>query len=299
MAYPSVTLAEESAGEFPELQKSLESLNQEKKKKQLKELKSLKKQAMENWKNDKKNFRTLYAKEEVDVRRADTQVLSLLYHGEVYEGGMHGMEYYWGETMDTAAGEKLKLTDVVSDMDALAGKIEKQLEKFYSDVEFYQDLDVKAHLMENVENISWVLDYHGLTIFFNPYEIAPYAYGVQVVNIPYYDNSELFLMDLHKIPESYGVELSCGVPYRADLNQDGTTDTLLITYLMDEYGTIEEQYIYLNSKCLKVKQYGFAVNPVLLQDVDGKKYLYIESTSENDYRTINVFDLNGKKAKKT
>jgi hypothetical protein len=64
----------------------------------------------------------------------------------------------------------------------------------------------------------------------------------------------------------------------------------------DEYQAVFELDITINDNTSKVEVYGYAVKPSMVH-VGGNSYLYIDITSENDYRETYAFDIKGNEAK--
>ncbi len=217
--------------------------------------------------------------EKAYVRRADTKVLSILYDCYDYTGGMHGYSYFTTENYNTATGELLKLSDVITDIEALPDIIWLKLDSAYPDIPFWSEDVNMAELLED-DSVVWTLDYNGITFYFNPYTLAAYAYGRQQVSVSYSDFPELVKKEYQMSPESYGVELPRGCNFYYDVNSDGAADT--ISWVA--YGDFEEQLtITLNGQDYEFDHYSFDTEVTFLAPKDGAYYLYVQTTVENDY----------------
>lgn len=290
MEYPMIELGENSAKKYQKLQEALQTSNKEKKEKQEKQYQDNLSYAHDELENNGQYFETYTANERVFTRRADSKVLSLLYCGDTYSGGAHGYYYCWGETLDTQTGAKLNLSDVVTDLSSLSSCVSEQMNKYWSDLELFTDMDSYFQDTEE-ENISWTLDYNGITIYFNPYDIAAYASGAQVVTLSYEEYPNLVKEEYKTVPGSYGVELSPGNTFFYDIDMDGKLDQLDIYGTMSDDGYYEGQLIIVNGKEYEDEIYGYGIKPVFIHTAGGDNYLYIQNNMDNDYRAICVYGL--------
>ena len=81
-----------------------------------------------------------------------------------------------------------------------------------------------------------------------------------------------------------------------DFNGDGRTDELRVWASMDEYGTYEALKVSVNGVETGKDIWAYSYDPYILHTADGKNYLYVICGSDNDYRMLEVFDLNGSSA---
>ncbi len=149
---------------------------------------------------------------EVDVKRADEKVVSYVREDFSQLGGAHPSKYFTGKNYDAKTGEELSLRDVVSNYDGVYQYVLDELaqrekedgnENCYFDG--YEDTvkqmfygvsdDGSTDTADGSEEsglypdmqavVQWYLEDDGLTVIFNDYDIAPYAYGPSVVKIPF------------------------------------------------------------------------------------------------------------------
>ena len=242
------------------------------------------------------HYRKYETSESAIIRRADSRVLSILFKGFLFEGGIHGVNFYWGENYDTETGSLLKLTDVVKDIGEFSGLVKEQLYKYWEEESFYTDFDFEQYFKENLDQISWIMDYHGITVYFNPFEIAPYATGIFTATVAFDANPELFHKGYTQTPDSYGIQLDMETPFYFDMDLDGELDeTLVYGIPNDEYDHIAhcvlvDQEYYIETDESAIYAY-YIYTPHLLHMADGRNYLLIENLTDNDYRTNTLYEL--------
>ncbi|MCR5024910.1 MAG: RsiV family protein [Lachnospiraceae bacterium] len=138
-----------------------------------------------------------YSNNVIYTKRADKDVFSFIESSESYMGGAHGMYGLFGNNYHTSDGSAIELSEVVKDMDRLKKDLADKLNKEYADAGFFDDPETALQAYgDNAEageiHFNWVLENEGITFIFNPYEIAPYAAGQQIVTIRYDEDPELF-----------------------------------------------------------------------------------------------------------
>lgn len=130
------------------------------------------------------------------VDRADSGVIALRYRTNSYTGGAHGLYADRALVFDTASGLLLSIDDLSSDRASLENALlEKMNDILHNDVRYLPILDymtafnpdqnVDAELKTLIREGSWTLDYEGLTVFSDIYEIGSYADGIVRFTIPY------------------------------------------------------------------------------------------------------------------
>lgn len=146
------------------------------------------------------------------VKRADERVVSYVREDFSQLGGAHPSTYFTGKNYDAKTGEELSLKDVVSNYDGVYQYVLDELaqrekedgnENCYFDgyedtvkEMFYGASDTgstdtaegseESGLYPDMQaEVQWYLEDDGLTVIFNDYDIAPYAYGPSVVKIPF------------------------------------------------------------------------------------------------------------------
>lgn len=75
--------------------------------------------------------------------------------------------------------------------------------------------------MPIIGQVQWFLTNDGVTIWFNQYDIAPYAAGPVTVEIPFEKQGDLFEKQYETTKTSYVKELPEYGTVEADVNGDG------------------------------------------------------------------------------
>lgn len=120
-----------------------------------------------------------------DVKRFDEKLLSMLTVCRSYTGGAHGGHITEAVTYDLTTGTLLNLSDVLTgDISSVTPLLLDQLSK---EDGLYPSYEADALDILNREGgpSNWYLSETGLAFFFDPYEIAPYATGTVIAEIPY------------------------------------------------------------------------------------------------------------------
>ena len=285
LQYPQIKFDDCCEQKYPALVQSLSELNQKEETEMLEMYHTIKADSV----NISSDSETYEAKQEVYVRRSDSSVFSLLYDTYYYGGGLHGYLSIQGENYNTKTGERLKLSDVVTDMNMLFSLVQASLETYYGETAFYEDFTMESYFKEQYEDLVWVLDYQGITFFFEPYQIAPYSEGTITVTLPYQKYPDLIKKEYQDVPDCYGMELSMNYPFYYDLDGDGQMDELLVYGVLSEYDIYESYVIQWNGSRYELETYGYSMDPVLIHASNGKNYLYMQNTSDNDWRIMNIF----------
>lgn len=296
--YPYMHLSESDRQTYPKLEQAITTLMQERKENALELYAEAVQAAKETVVEDPDHPPFFDVTETVTVRRADSRVFSLILEGVADTGGAHGQTYTMGAVFDTETGERLKLEDVITHEGLFFDFVKEQLEVFWDTEYFYEDLDLVRFLQNNLENVAWVLDYYGLSIYFQPYDIAPYASGVQNITIPFSLHPELVKEEYSVVPESYGIEFTAEKPFFFDMDGDGKIDSLTVSAAKGEYDNYEKQSVTLNGEKFEEDTGIYLIEPMLMHTSDGKNYLYIGQQYPDDFWAFEVFDLSKGSIKK-
>ncbi len=289
--------------EYPELTKAVNSYNA---------LLSNEMQAgmdkLEEWGLDEyreygaESFRGPYVLENDSyIRRADSEVLSVIENVYEYAGGAHGNKFFGYVNIDVATGEDLALEDVIVEFRLLPGILETELREKYPEVEYWND-SLYSMLAEYVEPTSedyqptftWTLDYEGVTFYFSDYEISSYVDGTQQVTLTYSEypsifNEKFFVGGAEKnyvlqLPDSWRVS-------DVDLYGDGKRDYISVCRnYTGERDNSDSYDVTVNGNTLTQDIYCYDLDTYLVKS-EGDYYLYVQRTMENDYRTVNVFKI--------
>lgn len=240
----------------------------------------------------------LFDKDYFSVARADERVLSLRSDYSGYGGGAHGYYAAGGYNLDTATGKVLTWENVFTDVNRIPGIVDGLIEDKYDTEDFFVDVEqyLKGSLQQEEMTISWLIDYTGVTFFFNPYEIASYADGLITAKICFVDYPDLFNPYYTEVPAVYAVgEIQDSFIDRYwDVNGDGRDETIhaYVTASCDEEGAPYDAItIGVNDYEQTFDIYGYVFDYYLIHNQDGRSYLYVESMMENDYTSVHLYEL--------
>lgn len=230
------------------------------------------------------------------VQRADNAVLSFRSDSEIYWGGAHPDYGTAGVNLDPATGEEIMLSDVVLDKNVLATLLARGLQEKYTDILFEDDLETRL-LSFNDDELEWTLGYDGITFYFNPYMILPYAAGKTTVTIRYNEAKELFNPGyLLFNDQAFAVEIPLFEEIEFDLNPaDSQRDIIMLSGLMGEYEAYEQLWIAVNGEYRTEEIYAYNLNAYLAATGTGygsRSFLYVEFIGDSGYPTLLVYDLN-------
>ncbi len=224
------------------------------------------------------------------VVRADSQVTSVLGEGSTYLGGAHGMYWYGAITFDSQSGRKLELEEVVTDPNRLAELAAERLGEKYPDVEFFESVtDVVTEEAEKGD-LTWTAGYEGITLYFDPYELAPYSYGALTVTILYEEQPGLFSEKIRQVPDSWAVPLAPGLEF--DLGQDKSLDTVRVSGVSGLGSGYEKLRVLVNGQESLTDMWFYSYTPYVVRAAGlDTELLVAETTSDNDYEVIWVYEL--------
>lgn len=262
--------------------------------------------AKKAYQSDKENYPGYYLDSSAVLLRSDDRVFSFRQTEGSYFGGAHPNYFVGGENFDPKTGRKLSLEDVVTDYEKMYEYTKRYLGETMDLDELFPNYEetLDGYFHESGHSpLQWVLDAEGLKILFSPYDLGPYAMGSIEVEIPYNDAEGL-------IREEYlltGKSLAKRIPREAlqelDLDGDGTEDKLLLSARDSETNGEPDYYSVVTVAAGKIGEEldsmeyplsGTFSEAWFMRTEDGRGYLYVVSSGDNDYSLMDVFDLNGK-----
>ncbi len=291
--WEQLMLSEESAKDYPKLENAFDAFNDE-------EI-SLAESTFEDLQGMVEELReyrdesfSLESENKLYIQRADANLVSFLEYGYIYSGGAHPSHYYLGYNYDPTTGEQLELTDVLTDVDALAEILYENLHEKYPDGMLWED-SLKTVLEEyDVSYYQWTMDCQGITFWFSPYDIAAYAAGPLSAKIYFSEEPELFCEPYTDVPENYTVMLPKWLKLDFDLTEDdGKTDYVEIFDELDYYGSYYMFAVAVNDERYTDEiNYAYEFEPYLVH-TGGKNYIYYTSYSDGDYHMVSGIHING------
>lgn len=234
------------------------------------------------------------------IRRADTQVLSVVESCYSYEGGAHGNSYYTSVSFDVQTGEEITLESVITDMSSLPNVLATEIQEKYKDLTFWsEDLAslfqeyITPSNTEYVPTFTWTLDYQGVTFYFSDYELGSYANGRQEVMIAYSEYPELLNSKFFENVENHYVValLNNWTGTDLDLNDDGVTDYVGVkkNYSVDT-DFCESYDVTVNDNTFTHDVYFYDLWTYYVKSGDDS-YLYVQRRAESDFESVSVFKL--------
>lgn len=286
----SFVLDDASAKMYPALAKSLDDINSSLKSDVEDTMKMLK----EGYETDIEydNYFTPY-EDVVDakVARNDDLVFSWTENFSSYSGGAHGYYATSGIAFDPETGKKLLLSDVITDVDSFRKQIAEKLDAEYGDIFFS---DIHETMKEyNLEDFNWSIDYSGITFYFNPYELASYADGMQSVTFFFAESPDILNQKYITTPSKYVIDMAEYANYYVDIDGDGDKETVsYVSDYVDEYSY--KPYFMVDGEKITIDDTDFSSEAYLIDNM-GKYYIYLFHSVENDYSILQIVDLQNKK----
>ena len=290
VSWQDVILSDGCAAEYPKLASALNQRNRDLHALGDETLEMLCESAemdVENWGED---FPGYFDDTRTYVQRADNHIFSVCYQYEIFNGGMRP---YSGTTclnLDPATGEPVTIDQIITDMDALPQLLTDTLREKYADL----PEDTFHNTAEQLESYgpdvyTWTIGYQGVTFYFGAYELTDGSAGALTVTLWFADNPKLFAESYTRSPEN---------GYVLTLPQSGYTDVDLKPsekgYDQLALGLNEEGHLWIelnNSRIYNDEFYAYYLDAYLVTPDNEHFYLYIDSSSDNDYRALHVYEL--------
>lgn len=128
--------------------------------------------------NNSENFLPYGFEFSAEVTYQQDGLISLLWSQYSFLGGAHGYTAYDGETYDLNTGEPLSLGDLLDMKDDKAYELVEQ--RYQGVLQVHpEDFSENASqfVSEHIREIEYYLDADGVNVFFQVYDVAPYAAG--------------------------------------------------------------------------------------------------------------------------
>ena len=224
---------------------------------------------------------------ECRVLRADNVLFSFIETNENYYGGAHGMYSVAGYAFDVETGKNLSFTDIVVDETKIRDLIAEKLDEEYGDI-FFDDIHTLIDQYD-FNSLCWSISYFDVTLYFNPYDLGPYASGSQQVVFPFSEYADLFDEKYLSVPEQFVTQLSEYEQFCMDVNGDGKNEDIGLSskYLEDDCLSV---LISVDGKETDSDSWSYRIDTYLIK-VQNKVYLYLFEHHENDYVTLKVYDF--------
>lgn len=289
--YTDVTLDKSMEKKYPLLAKALTETSAMRKRAMEEEKDNFIVTATEEFLNDSEAFSTFVSTLDVQVRRADSVAVSIVedYNSET-DRAFNCLNY------DTESGKLLALSDVVTDIAKLPSIVEKEVINRI----FQGDSAVETAISDyfkntHEEDITWVLEYNGITFYFEPGAVAPTNFGIQTATVTFAEYPDLFKEKYTAVPDAYVVSLPLSSPFFTDLTGDNRADELTVSGNYDYDGRFYYTLgINSENSSYEVDWFSYDLNPYYVKTADGDSFLYVfseESEDEDRQMILCVFSL--------
>ncbi len=297
--YSNVTMWE-GAEQYPEMDCLLSELEGMQKRAMEDEADNIVSFAQEMLDANSESFETQVSTLDIQVRRADSVVLSLLSDSYADYGFIEEFRGLWGSNYDVQTGEEVLLSDVILDMEAVPEIVLKELNNHIWAGDFYSETAVKEYFKNTPEDgISWTLDYNGVTFYFGDGDLSEPGNGRASATVSFAEYPELFCEKYMNVPEAYIVRLPLDQSFFTDLDGDGTLEELNCTGYFNKTDRFYTQFgIYtdLNGHYQYEELFAYDFQPYYVKTEDGNHYIYLfceESEGGNRQMMLVVYNVNG------
>lgn len=138
------------------------------------------------------SFYTYSNYEDLSVARQDGRVASVVTISHVHSGGAHPNSVQTALNLDLANRRELRLEDVIEEAQApeLGRLVQAAVEEKFAPLDLrtlYEDAPqtIRQSLEYGRMTPYWYFDWDSLVIFYNQYELGPYAAGIIKAELPY------------------------------------------------------------------------------------------------------------------
>lgn len=219
--------------------------------------------------------------QDLDVKRADTQVISVVSRNRSYTGGAHGNYGYTGITIDSKTGKKLEFKnfikqDSIDDFYAmLISYLSEKLSVEYGE-ELYVDYQDTLEKIPEGYVATWYFDAAGIGFIFDPYLLGPYAMGAPEVVVPYSMVEKYIDEDVVDVLEIGNGRFSQNMDMHIKLGEedDESSRLCLKTETENEYSDLQVTLECGDSK-LEIGNFARVTENYFLKTTDGRSFVIL------------------------
>ena len=286
---------------YDALKQSLTSLNKKLVSQNKEEYASYKKEAEDMRNNYPEKKQSYVCNYEFNPVRFDHTVVSMYWLKYYDLGGAHPSSVTEYHNFDTQTGKELELGDVVKYLPVFRIYVKGELSDQKEEKGLFEDYETTVDSlfagMDGYGPLEWCITKTGVRIHFDQYVIASYAAGAVEVEVPFAGNEAMFQTDyIGKASEGWAEKIS---PWETVTYEHEENDTSVSYHFDDAAGGYDTRNITIEreqggkKKEFTMELYGQPQYGWIVMTDDGHPYLYTEIQSENDWRTMEVFDLKG------
>jgi len=296
-AHSCITLGQADAAAYPELAKTLTQIATMQENAMLDEFSNLVSFAKDELAANRSGFETYVSTLDVQVRRADQVILSLLSDSYSHYGQIEHLRVFHGSNYDPATGKELALNDVVKNVNNdLALAVQEALTSYTLTGDFYSKDTVENYFANTpYDGFNWTVDYAGLTFYFAPGELNDE--GSMTATVSFAKHPELFQEKYLTVPAEYSVELPKDISFFTQLDGDDAFEVISVSGYYDDARNAYIKYgIYTDTdgQFYEEDHYAYDYHPYYLKTESGNfLYLFCESFDEGVRQMeLIVFRLN-------
>ncbi|MEE0955045.1 MAG: hypothetical protein U0L49_04420 [Eubacterium sp.] len=240
------------------------------------------------------NYSYYYSEEYTNtIQRSDEKVFSLVTSGYGFLGGVHPNYWYRAHNYDPESGRELAFSDLVKDQDLFVSAACQELRKEYPDIDQGLIVDsLESGLQELIEEncIQVTAGYTGLNLWLSPYDLTPYAAGAHMVFLSYDAYPELVDQSLTEVPDSYAYHMIGGAPTEIVDRDSGSLSLKAVsTFNSDNYSC--SLTVTCGEQTENFSEEGCYGQNLCLVHVNGRNYLYVCGSYDDDWESIKVIAL--------
>ena len=141
------------------------------------------------------NFRPMEVSLSYEVMLNRNNMISIRMTNYAYFNGAHPSTTYRSRTFQMILEKELSLADVLdTDYDKACEIVSGAFGDYLKEIDDYGD--IALNIKNKASNVSWYLTDDALMLYFNQYEVGPYAIGAPEAKIPYTGPSGTVKIDL-------------------------------------------------------------------------------------------------------
>ena len=291
-----VTLGQVDADAYPEMAEVLNQLATMQENAMLDEFDNLVSIAREELVADREGFETNVSTLDVQVRRADSLVISLLSDSYSHFGQIENYRAFHGSNYDPQSGRELMLNDVVNVNNDLAQAVETELTTAVWAGDFYSETTVEDYFANTpYDCFNWTIDYLGLTFYFSPGDLSDD--GMMTATVSFAEYPMLFNEKYLVVPTEYAVEIPLDISFFIESDTNDALEAISISgWYNDEQNHYMDYGIYTDTdgQYYEEECYAYDLHPYYVKAADGNYvYLFCEDFEEEhrEMRLV-VFSLN-------
>ena len=279
-----VTLGQADADAYPKMAEVLSQSATMQENAMLDEFDNLVSIAREELAANRDGFETCVSTLDIQVRRGDSLVISLLSDSYSHYGQIENYRVFHGSNYDPQSGKELALNDVVKEINNdLALAVQAELTGHMWTGDFYSEYAVEDYFANTpYDGFSWTLDYTGVTFYFAPGDLCDE--GAMTATVSFAEHPELFYEKYMAVPAQYTVELPLDLSFFTQLDADGAFEEISVSGYYDEERNHYTKYgIYTDTdgQYYEGDCYAYDYHPYFVKAANGN-YLYLFCQENNE-----------------